>query len=355
MNKPVGLVGLVNLGNTCFLNSCLQVLNQIPELHSILETATPKVLDSPDTIMLKEWLELKNIMWSGNGSLSPNKFVHMVQQVAAIKQRELFTGWAQNDITEFLLFLIECFHNSISHKAKIQINGKPENQTDQRAIICYELIQSIYAKEYSKILELFYGIYMTEIIDSEIIDSEIIAPNNQSVLSTKAEHYFVLDLQIFYNNTVCNNLYDCFNLFIMPELMTGENAWFNDKTGQKQPVNRQVNFWNFPDILVITLKRFSPDGVRKLQHLVDFPLEDLDLSKYAKGYQSSKNVYDLFGVCNHSGGVLGGHYTAFVKNSQDVWYHYNDQMIELINNPQSVVSPAAYCLFYRKKIPYCNI
>jgi hypothetical protein len=135
----------------------------------------------------------------------------------------------------------------------------------------------------------------------------------------------------------------------MPELMTGDNEWFNDQTGQKQTVNRQVNFWNFPDILVITLKRFSPDGNRKLQNLIDFPLEDLDLSKYAKGYNSNKYVYDLFGVCNHSGGVLGGHYTSFVKNQEGTWYHYNDQMIELIQNPQSVVSPAAYCLFYRKK------
>jgi ubiquitin carboxyl-terminal hydrolase 8 len=352
MNKPVGLVGLVNLGNTCFLNSCLQVLNHITELYSILECETPKNKESPDSIMLKEWLELRQIMWSGNGSLSPNKFVHMVQQVATIKNREIFTGWAQNDITEFLLFLIECFHNSISHKAKIQINGTPENDVDQRAIICYKLIQSIYAKEYSKILDLFYGIYMTEIIET---NNERTDPKGPSILSTKAEHYFVLDLQIFYNNTMCGNLYDCFNLFIMPELMTGENEWFNEQTGQKQTVNRQVNFWNFPEILVITLKRFSPDGVRKLQHLVDFPLEDLDLSKYAKGYQSSKYVYDLFGVCNHSGGVLGGHYTAFVKNAEGVWYHYNDQMIELINNPQSIVSPAAYCLFYRKKIPYCNI
>ena len=23
--------------------------------------------------------------------------------------------------------------------------------------------------------------------------------------------------------------------------------------------------------------------------------------------------YDLYGICNHSGGVAGGHYTSFVK------------------------------------------
>lgn len=345
MNKPIGLVGLVNLGNTCFLNSCLQVLNHVYELHAIVEDAKPRNLESPDTIMLKEWRDLKNIMWSGNGSLSPNKFVHTVQQVAQIKNRDLFTGWAQNDISEFLLFLVECFHGSLSYKARIQINGTPENRTDERALVCYQLIQTIYAKEYSKIMDLFYGIYMTELSH----------PDTHAILSTKAEHYFTLDLQIFYNHTMCANIYDCFNLFIMPELMTGENEWLNSATNMKETVNRQVSFWNFPDVLVISLKRFSPDGSRKLQHLVDFPLNDLDLTKYAKDYQSGTYVYDLFGVCNHMGGVMGGHYTAFVKNNEGAWFNYNDQIINKIENLQQIVSPSAYCLFYRKKIPYSSI
>jgi ubiquitin carboxyl-terminal hydrolase 8 len=337
-------VGLLNLGNTCFLNSCVQVLKSIPELHQIIVENINHIKESPDTTMLKEWADLYSVMNSANGTLSPNKFVHIVQQVAQIKGRDIFTGWAQNDIQEFLLFLIECFHNSIARPARVHINGIPENHTDQRAIICYGLIQSVYAREYSKILDVFYGVYMTEIVDID----------NSTILSTTAEHYFVLDLQLFYREKICSSIYDCFDLFIQPELMEGDNAWWNEKTQEKQSIYKQVNFWSFPDILVIMLKRFSPDGVRKLQNLIDFPLENLDLSRFAKGYGSQKNVYDLFGVCNHMGGVLGGHYTAFVK-SQDKWFHYNDSTIEPVLNPQSIVSPSAYCLFYRKKIPSCSI
>jgi ubiquitin carboxyl-terminal hydrolase 4/11/15 len=94
--------------------------------------------------------------------------------------------------------------------------------------------------------------------------------------------------------------------------------------------------------------------VRKLQHTIDFPLYNLDLSKYATGYGSRNNVFDLFGVCNHTGGVLGGHYTAYVK-TEDKWVHYNDSVIESVPTPQMIVSPSAYCLFYRKKIPSCSI
>ena len=30
------------------------------------------------------------------------------------------------------------------------------------------------------------------------------------------------------------------------------------------------------------------------------------------GYKKKSYVYDLYGVCYHSGGVLGGHYVSYV-------------------------------------------
>ena len=51
------------------------------------------------------------------------------------------------------------------------------------------------------------------------------------------------------------------------------------------------------------------------------------------------------------GGVSGGHYTAFVKNSTNQWLHYNDETVTEIIPPiyENIVTPMAYCLFYRKK------
>ena len=86
----------------------------------------------------------------------------------------------------------------------------------------------------------------------------------------------------------------------------------------------------------------------KNQVIVTFPLDNLDLSKYALGYKKEDYIYELYGVCNHSGGLLGGHYTAYVKNSNAKWYHFNDTNVNEIEE-QHIISPKAYCLFYRKK------
>ena len=339
-----GYTGLANLGNTCFLNSCIQIIRHTTELSDLLDSAKIKKLkkEIDDRIILDEWNELRKLMRSNNGVISPNKFVHNIHEIARTKDRDIFTGYAQNDMSEFLLFFVDCIHNSISRPIQMRIRGDPENLVDKIAIKSYEMLQSVYQKEYSEIMGIMYGVYVTTI--------RPIVPQAPDILySIHPEHFFILDLQLFNERGVFNNIYQCFDHFISPEVMEGENAWLNDSTSQKENVTKSISFWNMPDILVVTFKRFLPDGIRKLENRVDFPLVNLDLSKYVVGYNPSTYVYDLYGVCNHMGGTMGGHYTAYVKNSADIWVHYNDSNVDQIEDLAQIISPSAYCLFYRKK------
>ncbi len=111
---------------------------------------------------------------------------------------------------------------------------------------------------------------------------------------------------------------------------------------------KNIMFWNFPDILVIDIKRFNSRNIKN-QVVVDFPLNDLNLSKYVIGYNKDSYIYDLYGVCNHSGSVFGGHYTSYIKNANGKWYHYNDSNVTELTNLSNIVTPKAYCFFYRKK------
>jgi ubiquitin C-terminal hydrolase len=74
------------------------------------------------------------------------------------------------------------------------------------------------------------------------------------------------------------------------------------------------------------------------------------IKKNVIGYKKNSYIYELYGVCNHSGGPLGGHYTSYVKNANEKWYHFNDQSVSEMKSIDSIISTKAYCLFYRKKI-----
>lgn len=347
-SNQTGYTGLANLGNTCFLNSCIQVLNHTFEFDDIFvkfdrHYASKQI---PDNNIIQEFRELRELMFSNNGVVSPNKFVHNVHVLSTQKGREIFTGWAQNDMPEFLLFMVECMHNCISRGVQVEIAGTSEHALDDLAIECFRMIQTVYSKEYSEIMELFYGTYVSEIWNID----------KTKRYSIKPETYFILDLPIPTppQSNLTNapagpiSIYDCFRMFTKCEVLTGDNAWWNESTQQKEEISKNIAFWNFPKVLVITLKRFSPDGQYKTNELVDFPVDTLDLSPFVSGYKPKSFVYELYGVCNHIGSIHGGHYTAFVRRG-DKWIHFNDTSVSGVTNVQELITPMAYCLFYRKK------
>jgi ubiquitin carboxyl-terminal hydrolase 8 len=321
------------------VNSCVQILSHTYELNSFLkqETYRSKLKRTPGTALLLEWDELRKMLWGDNCIISPGKFIKTVQKVAEIKGTDLFTGFSQNDLPEFLLFIIDCFHNALAREIKMTISGNPSNNTDNIAIQCFEMIKNMYSKEYSEIWNLFYAVHVSEISDLKTGESLKITP----------EPYFMIDLPIPSNNK-SPTLIDCFNLYVEGETLDGENGWINEATKERIDIKKKIQFWSFPNILVIDLKRFNT-RLQKSQVLVTFPMDNLDLSEYVIGYKKNSYKYELYGVCNHSGGVMGGHYTAYVKNANGKWYHFNDTSVSEVGLLDSIVSPKAYVLFYRKK------
>ena len=335
--KDLGLTGLANVGNSCYLNSCMQILSHTYELNNFLEKGEykKKINRKPDSVLLLEWDKLREMMWGGNCTIAPYGFVKAVQKVSTLKDRNLFAGHAQNDIQEFLLFIVDCFHSALSRDVEMQITGKAVNKTDKLAKTCYKMMKEMYRKEYSEMLGIFYGIHVSEITSMKTGDA----------LSLRPEPFSVLSLSI--PSTQSPTLYDCMDLYCQPEELAGDNAWMNDETNKKEDVRRGIVFWSLPNVLIIDLKRWGMMG-GKIQKLVSAPLVDADFSKYVRGYNKASYVYDLYGVCNHSGGSFGGHYTAYVKNANGKWYEFNDTIVRDIAEDQ-VITPRSYWLFYRKK------
>ncbi|KAL8973222.1 MAG: hypothetical protein Q9197_002448 [Variospora fuerteventurae] len=149
------------------------------------------------------------------------------------------------------------------------------------------------------------------------------------------------------------SLNDCLDEFGRAEILSENDAWYCPRCKEHRRASKTFELWTAPDILVIHLKRFSSQGrLRdKLDVRVDFPVEGLDLTNRVASQDEGRSpIYDLYAVDNHYGGLGGGHYTAFAKNFYDgVWYEYNDSQVSRKQNPQAVVSSAAYLLFYRRR------
>ena len=334
--KNKGLSGLANLGNTCFINSCVQILSHTYELNNFLDNENYKknLKNKYDTALILEWDNLRKILWNENCVVSPGKFIKTIQKIAKLKKMEIFTGYSQNDVSEFLLFIIDCFHNSLSREIKITISGEPKNNTDQLALKCFEMVKNIYSKDYSEIWNLFYAVNV----------SEITRIDNGKVLSINPEPFFMVDLSIPPNNK-SPSLIDCFDYYVDGEII--EN-YKDEETNEFVNIKKRILFWSFPNILAIDLKRFNNRSQKNQIH-ISFPLDDLDLSKYIVGYKTEEFKYELYGVCNHSGSTMGGHYTAYAKNANGKWYHFNDTSVSEVGINESIISPKAYVLFYRKK------
>jgi len=352
---PTTIKGIPNIGNTCFLNTCLQILLQTPEFNGVndSEVREKNVLERNIWIEWKRWKEAQE-----NPTIrfvSPAAFFQTIQSLANQKGSPLFTGYVQNDLSEFLLFFIDALHDYFKHPMNTKIEGSIQNETDKMAIKCYKMLQETYNDSYSDILDIFYGISISNICS--------IQPNKVP-LSSKPESFFILDLpiptSISENKT---NIYSCLDHYVSPEFM--ENGWIHETTKQTQSVYKNMVFWKFPKILVISFQRFHTKYIPNHNHpnaiqiskntdFIDFPIEGLDLSKYVVGYSASTFRYDLYGIVNHIGDVNGGHYTAFVKQEQGLglsqWYHCNDEVIQLVPKEalSAMITPMAYMLFYRR-------
>lgn len=126
-------------------------------------------------------------------------------------------------------------------------------------------------------------------------------------------------------------LEDCFAETAKTEILSEENAWYCNRCKELRRASKTLEIWTAPDILVVHLKRFGANrGFRdKVDILVDFPIEELDITERVGLSEGKQLIYDLFAVDNHFGGLGGGHYTAVAKNFYDgQWYDYNGKQFQ---------------------------
>ncbi|XP_006809873.1 ubiquitin carboxyl-terminal hydrolase 2a isoform X1 [Neolamprologus brichardi] len=331
-----GLVGLKNLGNTCFMNSILQCLSNTQSLRDYcLHNSHRRDLNNTsrtNTALMEEFAKLLQTMWTSSSSeaVSPSEFKTQIQRYAP-----RFVGYNQQDAQEFLRFLLDGLHNEVN-RVTVRPRGTVE---DFDHLPDEEKGKKMWSKylerEDSKIVDLFVGQLKSSLTCSHC-----------GFCSTVFDPFWDLSLPIAKKGYGEVSLMDCMRLFTKEDVLDGDEKPTCYRCKARRRCTKKFTIQKFPKILVLHLKRFSEARrTSKLSTFVNFPMKDLDLREFASE-NSINAVYNLYAVSNHSGTTMGGHYTAYCRNpSSGEWYTFNDSRVTPMSSSQ-VRSSDAYVLFY---------
>lgn len=236
-----------------------------------------------------------------------------------------FVLGTQQDSAESLIVMLDAFHESLKYKLKIEIEGTVLNENDKLMV---EVANSINKENYSKIQDLFTARIIQYILCKE-------DGRNNEILSKSYEPYMQLMLEI---PNDADTIYDCLDEFFCDESLDENNLYYDEKTKKKVKADISKKFASLPSYLIIVLKRFKQNDmgvfIQKNKSSIAIPTADdyLDLSDYTIGYDEKNANYEFICGGLHYGGLHGGHYYAYCKNSNDdKYYEYNDNNVSEID------------------------
>ena len=348
--KTTIIIGLNNIGATCYMNATLQCLSNSGKLTEyFLKNYKPNL----NRIMSNEYHKVLINLWdikNNNNSYSPNSFKEVLS-----KENPLFAGIAANDSKDLINFLLERFHQELN---EVNINNNninniddfdKINQMNELEMLKYFLGE--YTQKFnSPISNLFYGILETK---SQCQGCNVFKYNFQVYsflefpLQQVNQYFFNNGKRPLFTNEGKNpdvDLYECFEYNAKVDLMTGDNQMFCNICHKLRNSYYSTILYSGPYYLIINLNR-GKGAVYECK--VNFP-EQLNLFNYVT-YKDGFTVYGLYAVICHLGpSSMSGHFVAYCRNRMDnKWYLYNDGFVTKCSKPFQYNDGMPYILFYK--------
>ncbi|XP_011621708.1 ubiquitin carboxyl-terminal hydrolase 21 isoform X1 [Amborella trichopoda] len=309
--SPMG-AGLVNLGNTCFMNAVMQCITHTAPLLLSLQTCSHVCPGESDGFCALCYLR-EHVDWClsrSGGCVHPRYLVENLNKICSS-----FEVFQQEDAHEFL----HCFLDKL-HECVKPPNASLSRQSDS---------------------------FVTQIFGGHIRSR--VRCHNCGHCSDTYESSLGLSLEIDEAET----LYAALKSFTKVETIDDPEVKFGcDGCKQQVSVEKQLALDQAPAVATFHLKRFQNDGsnVEKVCKFVEYPLE-LDLQPFICSSQSDTDdfLYDLYAVLVHSGNSYNyGHYFCFICSSPDSWHRLDDTQVRR-SNAKYVLNQEAYILFYKRR------
>ncbi|TFK05840.1 multimerin-1 [Platysternon megacephalum] len=298
--------GLHNLGNTCFLNSTVQCLTYTPPLANYLlskEHSRSCHQGGFCMMCIMQNHMIQAFANSGN-AIKPVSFIRDLKKIA-----RHFRFGSQEDAHEFLRYTIDAMQ-------KACLNGytKLDRQTQATTLV-----------------HQIFGGYLRSRVKCSVCKS----------VSDTYDPFLDVALEI----RQAANIVRALELFVRPDVLSGENAYMCAKCKRKVPATKRFTIHRASNVLTLSLKRFANFSGGKITKDVGYP-EFLNMRPYMSQSNGDPVMYGLYAVLVHSGySCHAGHYYCYVKASNGQWYQMNDSLVHS-SNIKVVLNQQAYVLFY---------
>lgn len=280
--------GFQNIGNTCYLNSGLQMLVQNKELCKLIL----KYSDQSELLNIIGNF-IKDYYSESSSILVPSEIKKIVQE-----KQDLFSGFNQQDSTEFIIYLLDTIDEEIK---KVDKSSKG--------------IQHIFGIEFNSRIKCKFR--------------ECLKLYNKQEFN----NFLLLDI-----NDECTSLEDAYHKFKSGDKLEHDEKYFCENCQTKRIASKRFTIESWPDSLYIWLKRFTQKGrqVFKNSQELDIPLV----------WRRSNHLH---GAVIHYGSLSGGHY-VYVGKQNDKWYLFNDSSVSEITSESELKNliSKAYWLYYKK-------
>jgi len=322
MNK--GIVGIQNIGNSCYCNSTIQILRTCPDLNEFcLTNDFTNLKESTHKNILLAYQDILKALWSASkpAYIRPIGFMNEIKKAVNCTVYQMFGVPIPNDSHEFLVYLLDNFHEAI----KTEI---PYNEIDSKLMndMATNGWNKFVSKNKSEIVNQIFGMIRKTI----------------HCVNCKNNTY---QWDIFNSLKIpCEG--NTFHEWIQNELkMTDIEGYKCENCNLHTNANIYSHIWKLPSSLFITLRRFHPNGSKNMTPC-QYTCDNIQFSEFFadESDEPSKTwTYELRGIIDHHGSHMGGHYNTQCKHLNE-WWKIDDESATK-QSPQ--ISASNYIFHFR--------
>ena len=327
------LVGLRNVGSTCFMNATLQCLLHISELSLYFLNEFP---NDCQTLKFKnknshakgdiskayydivKGVDLINSEKSKNNNNFMNNFYSYAYSPNEFKRilgnyNSQFSLNEANDSKDLILYLLQTFHEELNYFGDVPFptNIIQPRQVDR--VNYFNYFMSTYNfQNFSIVSKLFFGTYETMTQCSLC----------KNIFYNYQKFEFISFGTQKYRNDIFN-IYSGFNDYQEMQYLTGNNQYYCQICQKLCDATICCKIIQPPNKLVINIDYGKNKKYEVRQLVFD---EMIDITNYINFNFGKRIIYRLLGVCTHLGfSGASGHYIAYCRNNRTgKWYNFND-------------------------------